>query len=837
MDVNFKRRCARQRGPSSLLHITPLWQILVRLGLLACALLPAASVGHAQDDEFWDEPFAEPLYLVHITETSTMYGPVKKDVYILYPQEPENGVLLTADGSGGYFINQAESAGGPFHTRRQVCANVQGIPEEKLSLGFSCGALTGPGSCTGDCQQMHGPNSEGTIVDGRCSCSCRDGYEPDDSLFCVPTKAHCDQSCREYHGTDKNHGPQAYGRVEDGVCNCYCQKGYVPDETLTCVKEKSCQQECEDRWGQNVEGRGQYPACQCECKKGYDRSLSTSSCLESCAAQCKKQYGWQASGSGDPAQPCNCYCPYPWHWNANKTTCIERPRWIDTAHNLEAFLRSRGYTESHCPQRGNPPPGSVKIWDLAGGIGAHSSIVLSQNRQIEMGSTRDSQGTLVAAIRQGDPQANVGIYQLQKVLCPPPGTYFDEARAKKLAGLPRYGEKAGSEDDWNCHGFSGNLVRTSVETFVRVRPDTNVNWDQVLEIGAIHGTAALTIRTPQGVWHFKSEYTIEVQADGETVVHLIEGQADYQGSGQAVSLSSGEMVTVAADGRPGVPAHFSSREIDAWWEDLEAARLPISLFGWATVVAGLGALGLLAVATFLVVRHRTKRRQPARQGKPAPRLSPLKRHRQPWPVSPTEPWGSLSVIRGQAHPQVLKLDRPVVTLGRSASSEVVLADGLVSRRHAQIRRQGDAATIHDLDSTHGTLVNGQCITGPFPLRAGDVVTLGRTQLVWETAARDRSPTGQGRLSVVSGRSEPSSLKLSRTSSVSIGRSRKTDIVIQDDVHVSRRHTQIECTRDGCEILDLRSTNGLYLNGRRISQARLRSGDRIRLSNTEFVYED
>lgn len=755
MDVNLERRYARHRGSSSLLYITPLWRILVRLGLLACAILLAGSAGHAQEDEYWDEPFAEPLYLVHISETATMDGPVKKDVYILYPQEPEGGVLLTADGYGGYFINQAESAGGPFPTRRQVCAAVQGIPEEKLSLGFSCGALTGPG-----------------------------------------------------------------------------------------VKEKSCQEECEDRWGQNVEGRGQYPDCQCECKKGYDRSLSTSSCRESCAAQCKKQYGWQASGSGDPAQPCNCYCLYPRHWNANRTACIERPRWIDGADNLEAFLRTRGYTESHCPQQGNPPPGSVKIWNLGGGIGAHSSIVLSKNRQIDMGSIRDPQGTLIAAIRQStaqnpraDPQANVGNYQLQKVLCPPPDPYFDEANAEKMAGTPRYGEKTGSEDDWNCHGFSANLVGTFVETFVRVRPDTNVNWDQVLEIGAIHGSAATTIRTPQGTWHFKSEYAIEVQADGTTVVHLLEGQADYQGSGQAVSLSSGEVVTVAPGGRPSAPAQFSSHEIDAWWEDLEPARSPILLPGWAGVVACLGALGLLAVVAFFVVRHRAGRRRPAPRGKPVPRLQPVEQHAHPSSTRPAESWGSLSVICGQARPQVLNLDRPVVTLGRSASSELVLADYLVSRRHAQVRRKGDTVTLYDLNSTNGTLVNGQRITGPFRLRAGDVVTLGRTQVVWETRAHERSPGGRGRLSVVRGQSEPSGLELTQTSTISIGRSRKNDIVAEDDVHISRRHAEIQCTLHGYEILDLGSTNGVYVNGQRISRACLRSGDRIRLSNTEFVYED
>ncbi len=837
MKVSPEIRAARPRAPSPMPHGRPAWRILVLLGMVSLAILLAGSAGYAQEDDAWDEPFPEPLYLVHITETGTMDGPRERDDYILYPQAPDDGVLLTADGYGGYFINKAELAGGPFRNRREVCSAAAGIPEEKLAIGFGCSAMTGDGSCTADCQQMQGPNAEGTIIDGKCSCSCRDGYEPDNSLMCIPTKANCDLSCQEYHGTDKTHGPEAYGRVEDGICNCYCQKGYVPDETLTCVKEKTCQEVCEGQLGQNVEGKGQFPNCQCECKQGYDRSASTSSCLESCAAQCKLKYGWQASGSGDPAQPCNCFCLYPWHWNETKSACIERQRWVDTAAELEAFLRARGYTETHCPPGGNPPAGSVKIWDLSGGLGAHSSIVLSKNRQIDMGNSRDTQGTLIADIHlptatnpQGDPAANVGSYQLQKVLCPPPNTYFSEAQAEKLAGTPRYGEKKGAEDDWNCHGFSANLVRNFVETFVRVRPDTNVNWDQMLKIGAIHGLAPTTVRTPQGTWHFKSEFAIEVEADGTTAVHLIEGQADYEGSGQAVSLSSGEMATISPDGVPSSPARFSSKKMDAWWEDLEPAQSAGLLTGWRGITAGLIGLGLLATAALFLVRHRARRRRPVPQVEPAQRP-------QPAPTRAADPWGTLSVVRGDAWPPVLNLDRPVVTLGRSASSDLNISDAMVSQRHAQVRREGNAAMLYDMGSTNGTLVNGRRVTDPCPLRPGDVITLGRTDVVWEPAAHDGSRDGQGRLTVVSGRSEPPELELNRFSTVSIGRSKENDIVVTGDAFASRRHAEVRAAPRGWEIIDVGSTHGVFVNGQRISRASLRSGDRIRLSRTEFVYED
>jgi pSer/pThr/pTyr-binding forkhead associated (FHA) protein len=50
----------------------------------------------------------------------------------------------------------------------------------------------------------------------------------------------------------------------------------------------------------------------------------------------------------------------------------------------------------------------------------------------------------------------------------------------------------------------------------------------------------------------------------------------------------------------------------------------------------------------------------------------------------------------------------------------------VSRDHATIRREGNAFFVRDLDSTGGTIVNGEPLTDESPLRDGDTLTLGRT---------------------------------------------------------------------------------------------------------------
>lgn len=74
------------------------------------------------------------------------------------------------------------------------------------------------------------------------------------------------------------------------------------------------------------------------------------------------------------------------------------------------------------------------------------------------------------------------------------------------------------------------------------------------------------------------------------------------------------------------------------------------------------------------------------------------------------------------------------TLGRGAESDVRVDDPGVSRRHAEIRMTPDGATIVDLGSTNGVLVDGR--RGEHvPLSDGSQVRLGSTTFIYRTAAR------------------------------------------------------------------------------------------------------
>jgi hypothetical protein len=71
-------------------------------------------------------------------------------------------------------------------------------------------------------------------------------------------------------------------------------------------------------------------------------------------------------------------------------------------------------------------------------------------------------------------------------------------------------------------------------------------------------------------------------------------------------------------------------------------------------------------------------------------------------------------------------------------------------------------------------------------------------------------------------------------SVVLGRSREADVRVAD-VNVSRRHAELRQEGAGYWIVDLGSTNGLEVNGKRVDRARMRNGDRITLGSTEVVF--
>lgn len=78
--------------------------------------------------------------------------------------------------------------------------------------------------------------------------------------------------------------------------------------------------------------------------------------------------------------------------------------------------------------------------------------------------------------------------------------------------------------------------------------------------------------------------------------------------------------------------------------------------------------------------------------------------------------------------------------------------------------------------------------------------------------------------------------LDKTKPTTVGRSVDCEIWIEDNT-ISRQHFQIEFTPEGLKITDLKSTNGTFVNNKRIDSTVLSPGDKIQISRDTIIQFD
>ena len=93
----------------------------------------------------------------------------------------------------------------------------------------------------------------------------------------------------------------------------------------------------------------------------------------------------------------------------------------------------------------------------------------------------------------------------------------------------------------------------------------------------------------------------------------------------------------------------------------------------------------------------------------------------------------LLVQRGPGAGARFLLDSDTVTVGRHPDSDIFLDDITVSRRHAEVRRQGAKLVVADVGSLNGTYLNRERIEQA-DLSDGDTVQVGKFKLVFVAGA-------------------------------------------------------------------------------------------------------
>jgi ABC-type multidrug transport system ATPase subunit/pSer/pThr/pTyr-binding forkhead associated (FHA) protein len=160
-------------------------------------------------------------------------------------------------------------------------------------------------------------------------------------------------------------------------------------------------------------------------------------------------------------------------------------------------------------------------------------------------------------------------------------------------------------------------------------------------------------------------------------------------------------------------------------------------------------------------------------------------------------------------------------LGRSSENDIVVPSSLVSGEHARIQRSDGTFWITDLGSRNGLVFRGERVSQK-TLTDGDVLYIGR-DLALEFRAH------MGFQPVLARTTRPVTQRLQLTSdTVTLGRAQDNAMVL-DHPQVSRYHAVVERLGMRQRITDLKSSNGVFVNGEPIEkQAWLKEGDEIRI---------
>ncbi len=184
-----------------------------------------------------------------------------------------------------------------------------------------------------------------------------------------------------------------------------------------------------------------------------------------------------------------------------------------------------------------------------------------------------------------------------------------------------------------------------------------------------------------------------------------------------------------------------------------------------------------------------------------------------------------------------RIQGEMVRLGRKPDNDIVFEEKVVSSYHAEIRQHRDSFFLFDLDSTNGTFVNGEKV-GKTRLRDGDRVEIGEGGPIFEFHTGEEHTRRGPRIVPMSGAWEEMDPIELEFGAVTLGRGQENDIVVgrTHNSVVSSRHAEIRILADSCEIEDLDSSNGLFVNGRRVRRRTLSDGDRVELGKGGPVFQ-
>lgn len=217
-------------------------------------------------------------------------------------------------------------------------------------------------------------------------------------------------------------------------------------------------------------------------------------------------------------------------------------------------------------------------------------------------------------------------------------------------------------------------------------------------------------------------------------------------------------------------------------------------------------------------------------------------------------WRIIALDKDGREVSRLELATGELTIGRDQDRQIQLPSASVSRRHARMMVSGGQLLVVDEGSANGVSVNGTRIAGATPVDGRSRIEISEFRIIVEP----QDPPSMGAHMIA----DPATPAVSpmATSFVmesvrfvaqggpfdgrvfpvvgecTVGRATENQLVL-DDPSLSRKHAQLRGQGRRLEVADLGSSNGTFVNGRKVGRATAVPGDTVRFGELSFRVED
>jgi pSer/pThr/pTyr-binding forkhead associated (FHA) protein len=185
-----------------------------------------------------------------------------------------------------------------------------------------------------------------------------------------------------------------------------------------------------------------------------------------------------------------------------------------------------------------------------------------------------------------------------------------------------------------------------------------------------------------------------------------------------------------------------------------------------------------------------------------------------------------------------------LTIGRDTDRQLILPSASVSRKHARLVMNSGQPVIVDEGSSNGVVVDGVRISAPTPVGPLSRIDLAEFRLTvvnmdQGAAAAPAPATAGGTDSIrLIGDGGPYDGRVFEVpmAPCTVGRALDNEIVF-DDPSLSRKHARLSREGPGRIVLeDLGSSNGSYINGRKMTRGAAGTGDTLQFGDLMFRVE-